>query len=143
MYFVEKQLLNPRISMEAKNGPFLKSLLRYYGKKFHMKLHFFCLRHVMFSFPGYSCLNLHGLDWLVYFRTGGDCKNNYRLKLNIELVDAKSPIEICLISTSVLPRISTCYYNENVTYDLALLKIESMIEYTSSIKTKFDEQLRK
>ena len=51
--------------------------------------------------------------------------------------------EICLISMSVLPRISTCYYNENVTYDLALLKIESMIEYTSSIKTKFDEQLRK
>ena len=97
----------------------------------------------MFSVPGYSCLNLHGLDWLVYFRTGGDCKNNYRLKLNIELVDAKSLIEICLIGMFVSPRISTCYYNENVTYDLALLKIESMIEYTSSIKTKFDEQLRK
>ena len=108
-----------------------------------MKLHFFCLRHVMFSFPGYSCLNLHGLDWIVYFGTGGDCKNNYRLKLNIELVDAKSPIEICLISMFVLPRISTCYYNENVTYDLVLLKIESMIEYTFSIKTKFDQQLGK
>ena len=38
----------------------------------------------------------------------------------------------------VLPRISTCYYNENVTYDLALLKIESMLKYTFSIKTIFE-----
>ena len=103
-----------------------------------MKLHFFCLRHVMFSVPGYSCLNLHILDWLVYFGTGGDSSNNYRLKLNIELVDAKTLIEICLIGMFVLPRISTCYYNENVTYDLALLKIESMLKYTFSIKTIFE-----
>ena len=34
-------------------------------------------------------------------------------------------------------------YNENVTYDAALLGIESMIEYTFSIKTKFDQQLGK
>ena len=34
----------------------------------------------------------------------------------------------------VLLRISICYYNENVTPDLVLLKTEGMIEYAFSIK---------
>ena len=38
----------------------------------------------------------------------------------------------------VLLRISICYYNENVTHDLVLLKTEGMIEYAFSIKTKFE-----
>ena len=60
------------------------------------------------------------------------------MELNIELVDAKSLIEIWLIGMFVLLRISTCYYNENVTHDLVLLKTEGMIEYVFSIKTKFE-----